>query len=83
MRTRAEARSRGYAASTGVWVLLLLFGLAGCNSIPAYQQVVASKQPMTFDDTGACLERVSVTAQVESGMAGGQSNSGGGCTACK
>lgn len=68
-------------AMLGCFALVLLQG--GCRAIPVYEQDLASKRAMTFDDTGAELTRNSLTAQVEPGSATGQSSTGGGCTSCK
>lgn len=57
--------------------------LAGCQSVPAYQQQHLSKPGMTYSDSLVETATPSLTAQIEPGSQTSGGAQASGCSACR
>lgn len=67
------------------WALPLLFllALAGCTSVPVYEQGLVSRNGMTFSDNPVQNEQINLLSQIEPGSAISGGGQAAGCTACR
>ncbi|EDY84420.1 hypothetical protein VDG1235_4051 [Verrucomicrobiia bacterium DG1235] len=57
--------------------------LAGCSTVPAYQQQHLSKPGMTFSDSLVETTQASLTSQMEPGAETSGGAQASGCSACR
>jgi hypothetical protein len=62
---------------------LSLWGLAGCASVPVYEQGLVSQNRMTFSDNPVQNDQINLLSQIEPGSAVSGGGQAAGCTACR
>lgn len=60
-----------------------LLGLAGCASVPVYEQGLVSQNGMTFSDNPVQNDQINLLSQIEPGSAVSGGGQAAGCTACR
>ncbi len=60
-----------------------LLGLAGCASIPIYEQGLVSQDGMTFSENPVQNDQINLLSQIEPGSAVSGGGQAAGCTACR
>ena len=58
-------------------------GLAGCASIPIYEQGLVSQDGMTFSENPVQNDQINLLSQIEPGSAVSGGGQAAGCTACR
>ncbi len=60
-----------------------VLGLAGCVSIPVYDQGLVSQNGMIFSDNPVQNDQINLLSQIEPGSAVSGGGQAAGCTACR
>ena len=79
MQSNVNGRTVAQLGLAATFALLL----AGCGTVPVWQQGPVSKPNMVFNDRGAFVYGPRLNAQIESGSADNGGAAAAGCTACK